>query len=37
MKETGASEDWHDEIREVLQKLNTAIQKLVGVVMDGAS
>jgi hypothetical protein len=28
--------DLHDEIKNVLQKLNIPIQKLVGVVTDGA-
>jgi hypothetical protein len=28
--------DLHDEIKKVLQKLNIPIQKLVGIVTDGA-
>jgi hypothetical protein len=37
MKRMTTSEDLHDEIKKVLQKLNIPIQKLVGVVTDGAS
>jgi hypothetical protein len=36
MKRTTTSEDLHDEIKKVLQKLNMPIQKLVGAVTDGA-
>jgi hypothetical protein len=35
MKGTTTSDDLHDEIKKVLLKLNTTIQKLVGVVTDG--
>jgi hypothetical protein len=35
MKGMTTSEDLHDEIEKVLQKLNIPIQKLVGVVTDG--
>jgi hypothetical protein len=36
MKGTTTSEDLNDKIKKVLQKLNIRIQKLVGVVTDGA-
>jgi hypothetical protein len=36
IERTTTSEDLHDEIKKVLQKLNTPIQKLFGVVTDGA-
>jgi hypothetical protein len=36
MKRTTTSEDLHDEIKKELQKLNIPVQKLFGVVTDGA-
>jgi hypothetical protein len=36
MKGTTTSKDLHDKIKKVLQKLNIPIQKVAGVVTDGA-
>jgi hypothetical protein len=37
MKRITKSEDFQDEIKKVLQKLNIPVEKLIGVIMDGAS
>jgi hypothetical protein len=36
VKATSTTEDLHDEMNKLLQKLNIPILKLVGVVTDGA-
>jgi hypothetical protein len=36
MKGAISSEDLHNKLKKLLQNLNTPVQKLVGVVTDGA-